>query len=81
MGKGYNIINGYQEIRVRENGVEKIIIQLLEDGKFFTQTTLPGDITEERYKAIIEYLNETFESNDGTVAGALITILSYIQGV
>ena len=66
---GYNVINGYREVRVREKGVERIIIQLLEDGKFFTQTTLPENITEERYKSIIQYLNETFEEsiNNGLI--------------
>ena len=82
MSEGYFIINGYRERKEKvDEDKERIVIDLLTDGKYFASVPLDEGISEERYQRILSYLDETFSENDGTGAGALLTILAYIQDI
>ena len=80
---GYYIINGYRKNILMKDGCERVEIELLRNGRFFTATLLEKGISEERVKKVEEYLKSIFDNLDGLGTGeaALITILYYIQSV
>ena len=80
---GYFIINGYRKKVFMKDGCERIEIELLRSGRFFTATLLEKGISEERVKRIEDYLNSIFKDIDrlGYGGAALMTILYYIQSI
>lgn len=70
----YHVINGYRIEKLPNN---KLKLELLKNGDFFTQVIV--DDEEGRKERIETYLDSVFENTNGTGAGALITILYYIQ--
>lgn len=81
MREEYYVINDYEIRREVRDGKERTIIDLIKkNGERFPAMT-PEGITDEEIKKITKYLDSIFKDNNGTGAGALISILYYIQNI